>query len=102
MLRMIFHPISAIERPIYCARQRQGESDTEVLFHCRDVGRRRRTPIRREFSSVGRADGNEPAHAAAVAFAFILDPRQEIRPRLSGGNHKFSNARLKAGSLTDR
>jgi len=33
---------------------------------------------------------------------FILDPRQEIRPRLSGGNHKFSNARLKAGSLTNR
>ncbi len=38
----------------------------------------------------------------ALAFAFILDPRQEIRPRLSGGNHKFSNARLKAGSLTNR
>jgi hypothetical protein len=55
--------------------------------------------MRREFSSMLKADGNEPAYAAALAFAFILD---QIRPKLSGGNHKFSNARLKAGFLTNR
>jgi hypothetical protein len=53
--------------------------------------------MRREFSSMAKADGNEAAHAAAVAFAFILDQCQEIRPKLSGGNHKFYDARLKAG-----
>ena len=43
---------------------------------------------------MAKADGNEPAQTATLAFAFILD---QIRPKLSGGNHKFSNARLKAG-----
>jgi hypothetical protein len=46
--------------------------------------------------------GMSRAHAVAVAFASILDQGQEIRSKLNGGNHKFSDARLKAGFLTDR
>jgi hypothetical protein len=53
--------------------------------------------MRRQFSPIAKADGNEAAQAAAVAFALIRDQCPEIRPKLSRGNHKFSNARLKTG-----
>jgi hypothetical protein len=34
--------------------------------------------------------------------SIAVEQFQEIRPKLSGGNHKFSDARLKSPFLTNR
>ncbi|MFZ1153120.1 MAG: hypothetical protein WAR76_25875 [Xanthobacteraceae bacterium] len=98
MLRMMFPPVFQRSSVRFVALG-DGKANPILRFYSTvETSTAAGHQMRRECSSMAKAGGKRERllQGAAAAFAFILDRCQESRSKLSGGNHKFSDARLKA------